>query len=615
MTRVGLIVNPIAGAGGPLALHGSDAFIAAAEPPVHAAQRAMDAVQAMGASPEWICGAGAMGEALLRGRGLAPRVVGTANWPSGAADTRAAAQAICAEGAELLLFAGGDGTARDVMDAVGERLPVLGIPAGVKLQSGCFGTSARAAGRLARSFLDGHARLTEQREVVDLDEAELARGGVAARLYGLLRTPADARLLQGRKSRSQPTDAEAAGALAAAVAPQLARGLHLIGPGSTTWALKQALGLDGSLLGVDLVEDGRLAQLWARVGGGAAVADGHRRPGSCDRPGQRAAEPARAASARARGADAAADIRQAAGPAPVARGQRRRRCGCDVQRPGASHHRAFGPGGAALGKRLKETTMKHEGELAGKVALITGAASGIGRATAALFARQGARVLVCDRDAAGGLATVAAIRAAGGEALFAEADVARADDCRRAVQQAVQAWGRLDVLFNNAGITRRANVVDTSEADWDAVMAVNVRSVFLMSKYAVPVMAGQGGGSIVNAGSGWGLVGGKDAVSYCAAKGAVVNMTRAMAVDHGPQRIRVNCVCPGDTDTAMLRHEAAQLGLPGQALVEAGAARPLQRVGQADEIAQVVLFLASERASFVTGSAYVVDGGGLAGSA
>lgn len=254
-------------------------------------------------------------------------------------------------------------------------------------------------------------------------------------------------------------------------------------------------------------------------------------------------------------------------------------------------------------------------ELAGQVALITGAGSGIGRATAQLFAREGAKVVVCDLNRAGGEATVAAIREAGGEAIFVEANVALAADCERSLRETLAAYGRLDVLFNNAGVTRRANVVDTSEADWDAVMAVNVKSIFLMSKFAVPVMAEQGGGSIVNAGSGWGLVGGKDAVSYCAAKGAVVNMTRAMAVDHGPQKIRVNSICPGDTDTAMLRNEAAQLGLADTALVEAGNARPLMRVGQAEEIAQVVLFLASDRASFVTGSAYVVDGGGLAGSA
>jgi len=259
--------------------------------------------------------------------------------------------------------------------------------------------------------------------------------------------------------------------------------------------------------------------------------------------------------------------------------------------------------------------MNDKRELAGKVALITGAGSGIGRATAQLFAREGAQVMVCDLNRSGGEATVEAIRAAGGQAQFVEANVALAADCERSVRETLAAFGRLDVLFNNAGITRRANVLDTSEAEWDAVMAVNVKSIFLMSKFAVPVMAEQGGGSIINAGSGWGLVGGKDAVAYCAAKGAVVNMTRAMAVDHGPQQIRVNSVCPGDTDTAMLRNEAAQLGLADTALVEAGNARPLMRVGQAEEIGQVVLFLASDRASFVTGSAYVVDGGGLAGSA
>ncbi len=259
--------------------------------------------------------------------------------------------------------------------------------------------------------------------------------------------------------------------------------------------------------------------------------------------------------------------------------------------------------------------LKPAGELRGKVALITGAGSGIGRATALLFAQEGAQVVVCDLNAESAAATVREIEALGGVGLALQANVAQAADCQRSVAETLKRFGRLDVLFNNAGITRRANVVDTSEADWDAVMAVNVKSIFLMSKYAVPVMAEQGGGSIINSGSGWGLVGGKDAVSYCASKGAVVNMTRAMAVDHGPQRIRVNSVCPGDTDTAMLRNEAQQLGLAELALVEAGNARPLMRVGQAQEIAQVVLFLASDRSSFVTGSAYVVDGGGLAGSA
>lgn len=259
--------------------------------------------------------------------------------------------------------------------------------------------------------------------------------------------------------------------------------------------------------------------------------------------------------------------------------------------------------------------MQEHGELAGKVALVTGGASGIGRATAELFAREGATVLIADRDGAAGEMAVAALTAAGGRASFIRTDVALAHDCEAAVAATVTRYGRLDILFNNAGITRRANVIDTTEQEWDQVMAVNVKSIFLMCKFAVPVMQRQGGGSIINTASGWGLVGGKDAVSYCASKGAVVIMTKAMAVDHGPQGIRVNCVCPGDTDTPMLRNEAHQLGLEKNALVDAGASRPLMRVGQPPEIAQAVLFLASDRSSFVTGDALVVDGGGLAGSA
>jgi NAD(P)-dependent dehydrogenase (short-subunit alcohol dehydrogenase family) len=247
------------------------------------------------------------------------------------------------------------------------------------------------------------------------------------------------------------------------------------------------------------------------------------------------------------------------------------------------------------------------------VALITGGASGIGRATALLFARQGAVVAVADLDQDGGQAVVEEITAKGGSAVFVHCDVSQAADCQRAVGETVAIFGGLDILFNNAGIIRRADVLDTTEEDWDRVMAVNVKSIFLMSKYAIPTMVERGGGAIVNTASGWGLVGGRNAVSYCASKAAVVNMTRAMALDHGAQNIRVNCICPGDTNTAMLRTEARQLGASEEKFLAEAADRPLRRVGTPDEIAQAVLYLASDAASFVTGTALVVDGGGLAG--
>ena len=253
------------------------------------------------------------------------------------------------------------------------------------------------------------------------------------------------------------------------------------------------------------------------------------------------------------------------------------------------------------------------GVLTGKRALVTGAASGIGRATAVLFACEGAAVAVVDLDETRGRAVVEAIVEDGGQAIFVPCDVTQAADCRRAVRQTVDQLGGLDILFNNAGIIRRATVLDTTEEEWDRVMAVNVKAIFLLSKYAVPIMAQAGGGVIVNTGSGWGLVGGRNAVSYCASKGAVVNMTRAMALDHGGQNVRVNCICPGDTDTGMLRNEARQLGAAEEDFLAEAADRPLGRIGRPEDIAQAVLYLASDASSFVTGTTLVVDGGGLAG--
>jgi NAD(P)-dependent dehydrogenase (short-subunit alcohol dehydrogenase family) len=253
------------------------------------------------------------------------------------------------------------------------------------------------------------------------------------------------------------------------------------------------------------------------------------------------------------------------------------------------------------------------GSLTGKRALITGGASGIGRATALLFAREGATVAVADLDEAGGQSVVQTIVDAGGQAIFVLCDVTQSADCERAVQLTVAELGGLDILFNNAGIVRRATVLETTEEEWDRVMAVNVKSIFLLSKHAIPVMTEAGGGVIVNTASGWGLVGGRNAVSYCASKGAVVNMTRAMALDHGEQNIRINCICPGDTDTPMLRNEAHQLGTPDEDFLAEAAERPLCRIGRPEDIAQAALYLASDASSFVTGTALVVDGGGLAG--
>jgi NAD(P)-dependent dehydrogenase (short-subunit alcohol dehydrogenase family) len=258
------------------------------------------------------------------------------------------------------------------------------------------------------------------------------------------------------------------------------------------------------------------------------------------------------------------------------------------------------------------TDAAQPGSIDGRVAVVTGAASGIGRAVASALVRVGARVALLDVDEENGTAASRAIERQRGETMFILADVSQSADCENAVDRVVERFGRLDILVNNAGIIRRADVVDLPEQEWDRVMAVNVKSVFLLSKFAVPVMTRSGGGAIVNVASGWGLVGGPRAVAYCASKGAVVLLTKAMAIDHGPAGIRVNCVCPGDTDTEMLRNEARQLGEPIDQFLAGSADRPLRRIGRPEEIAQAVLYLASDAASFVTGTTLVVDGGGLA---
>lgn len=251
--------------------------------------------------------------------------------------------------------------------------------------------------------------------------------------------------------------------------------------------------------------------------------------------------------------------------------------------------------------------------LSRKVAVVTGGASGIGLATAELLGEFGAKVMLLDINDAQGKAVEAALTALGMEACYYRCDVTSSEECKNTAGAIEQRWGRIDILFNNAGVIRRKTVVDLSEEEWDLVMNVSLKGAFLLSKYIIPIMARGGGGSIVNTGSGWGIKGGDQAAAYCAAKAGVVNLTRAMAIDHGKDNIRVNCVCPGDTDTPLLREEAKQLQLEEQSfLVSSASGRPLERLGTPRDIANAVLFLSSDLSTWVSGSVLVVDGGGLA---
>jgi len=250
--------------------------------------------------------------------------------------------------------------------------------------------------------------------------------------------------------------------------------------------------------------------------------------------------------------------------------------------------------------------------LEGRVAMVTGGASGIGRASALRLAQAGATLAVLDIDHSGGKETVQRIQRDGAEARFYACDVTSDADCRTTVERIHKEFARLDILVNNAGIIWRKTIVETSEDEWNAVLDVNLKGIFLLSRRVIPEMVKSGGGSIINTGSGWGLKGGEKAAAYCAAKGGVVNLTRAMAIDHGRDGIRVNCICPGDTDTELLKGEAVQLGVSRGDFFKQAADRPLNRLGHPEDIANAVLFLASDMSSWTTGSVLAVDGGGLA---
>lgn len=257
--------------------------------------------------------------------------------------------------------------------------------------------------------------------------------------------------------------------------------------------------------------------------------------------------------------------------------------------------------------------MKDPLNLQGKVAVISGGASGIGLGTGKLLAECGVKVVLLDVNAEKGEAAAKEITDEGNFAVFKKCNVTSNADCKETIESVEKEFGRIDILFNNAGVTVRKTVADLAEDEWDFVLDVGLKGTYLLSKYTIPVMAKNGGGSIVNTGSGWGLKGGDKAAAYCAVKGGIVNLTRAMAIDHGPQNIRVNSVNPGDTDTALLREEGRQLGEEiNTFLVDSAKGRPLERLGTPEDIAKAVLFLSSDLASWITGASLVVDGGGIA---
>ena len=246
-------------------------------------------------------------------------------------------------------------------------------------------------------------------------------------------------------------------------------------------------------------------------------------------------------------------------------------------------------------------------KLKNKVAIITGAASGIGRAIAELFAIEGAMIVVADLNETGGKETVEMVRERGGYALYIETDVSKAREVENMIKQAMEKYGRIDILVNNAGMEgRSALTADYPEDEWDRVLAVNLKSVFLCSKYVIPEMFKNCQGVIVNVASIAGMVAFPKAPAYGASKAGVIALTRAMAIEYAPNNIRVNCICPGMIRTPMLeRSTKGSLDAEMKLIRE----EPMGRIGKPEEIAKAALYLASDDSSYVTGSALVVDGG------
>jgi len=253
-----------------------------------------------------------------------------------------------------------------------------------------------------------------------------------------------------------------------------------------------------------------------------------------------------------------------------------------------------------LNKRLR---------LEGKVAIITGAGSGMGKAAALLFVEEGAKIVVADYNPEGGKETVRLIKEHGGKAMFIKTDVSRASDAERMARKAVEEYGRIDILYNNAGVCLTKPLTDTAEDEWNRMMDINLKGTFLCSKYVIPEMLKVGRGSIINVGSVLGLMGSSNFGAYSAAKGGVIALTLAMAAEYASYNIRVNCICPATIATPMSEQAIKAAKNPEQKRQELERQIPLGRIGEPREVAYMALFLASEESSFVTGTILPVGGG------
>lgn len=247
-----------------------------------------------------------------------------------------------------------------------------------------------------------------------------------------------------------------------------------------------------------------------------------------------------------------------------------------------------------------------------KTSIVTGAASGIGRGVVRKLAEAGSNIALIDINEDEGKSVENVLKEFEVKVKFYRCDVTSSSECKKTVDKIYKDFGRIDILVNCAGVIVRKDVVELTEEEWDLVIGVNLKGTFLTSHYIIPYIIRGGGGSIVNISSGWGLKGGSKAAAYCAAKGGVILLTRAMAIDHGKDNVRINCIAPGDIDTSMLRKEDVQLGIPWKEFLEEAVDRPIRRIGKPEDVANAVLFLVSDMASWVTGAVLVVDGGGLA---